>query len=236
MNILLTCLLCLLAPLALAEPALHTDLPLAYREQPAAAGEAASLVILLHGYGSNEQDLLGLADELPGQATYLSVRAPMALDRDAYQWFTPLSGAPEYDGLATDVAASEARLLDFIAAAAHKYQMAPADITLVGFSQGAIISYQLALRHPHSVGAVAALSGKILPALRSTLPVNRKDDGVRWFIAHGTADAVLPVSGATQADQCLRRLGIDAQVHIYPGLTHSISPAELADLRRWLQR
>lgn len=235
MKPLIAALALLFSPLLLAQPSLHGDLPLQYLEQPGNGQPDQPLVILLHGYGSNQADLFSLKDDLPQGYTYLSVRAPMQISQDGYQWFTPNRQAPEYDGLGGDVNSSEARIVAFIEAAVAKYHTQPARVTLVGFSQGAIMSYQVALHHPQSIGAIAALSGKLLPPLRAKLLADPQYARLRFFIGHGTADNVLPVGGATQADEALRAIGLEPQIHLYTGLRHSISEAEVTDLRNWLQ-
>lgn len=235
MKLLLALLSLLFAPLVLAASPLLDDLPLAYLERAGNGQPDQPLVIFLHGYGADEQDLFSLVDELPQGYTYLSVRAPTATGQGGYQWFASQAKATEYDGVAADVAASEQRIVEFVAAAVRKYHTQPHKVTLIGFSQGAIMNYQIALNHPHSVGAVAVLSGKLLPPLRVRLHASDDYRALRWFIGHGTADPVLPVAGATQAEEALRGIGISAQFHTYPGLRHSISEAEIADLRQWLQ-
>ena len=81
-------LLTLLASAAVhAQTPLQTDLPLKYLAQATPESRDQPLVIFLHGYGSNEQDLFGIKDELPKQYTYLSVRAPRVMQEGSYQWF-----------------------------------------------------------------------------------------------------------------------------------------------------
>lgn len=234
MKSLITVLALLFSPLLFAQPALHSDLPLRYLEQPGNGAPDQPLVIFLHGYGSNEADLFGLKDDLLLGATYLSVRAPMQMAEDGYQWFTPVRDAAEYNGLNGDVESSEQRIVDFIAAAVAKYHTRADQVILVGFSQGAILSYQVALHHPQSVGGIAALSGKLLPPLRASLKADSRYGAVRFFIGHGTADTVLPVQSATQADQSLQAIGVVPQIHLYEGLRHSISEAEVTELRDWI--
>lgn len=229
-------LLLLASPLSFAQSSLQTDLPLQYLEQAGNGEPDQPLVIFLHGYGSDEVDLFGLKDDLPQGATYLSVRAPLALDGGGYQWFTPARQSPEYEGVIADVDKSEQLIVEFIAGAAAKYHTRAERVTLVGFSQGAIMSYQVALHHPRSVGAIAALSGKLLAPLDAALKADPRYASVRFFIGHGTADGVLPIGGASHADQRLRAIGITPQFHAYPGLRHSISAAEVNDLRLWLAR
>ncbi|MBP5076875.1 alpha/beta hydrolase [Pseudomonas chlororaphis] len=216
-----------------AQTALHDDLPLLYLEQAPADSRDRPLVIFLHGYGSNEEDLFGLKDGLPADYTYLSVRAPQTVEEGSYQWFHK-QGEGAYDGVTAELADS-AKLIDqFVGQAIAKYHTRADRVFLVGFSQGAIMSYELGLRHPQAVRGIAALSGKILPVLRSQLKSGAGLERLAIFIAHGTADMRLPYSDGSEADSLLRGLGLAPQFHAYPGIGHTISDTELQDLNRWL--
>ncbi|WP_460126455.1 alpha/beta hydrolase [Pseudomonas sp. S2_C03] len=218
-----------------AQPMLHTDLPLKYLEQASSDSVDQPLVIFLHGYGSNEQDLFGIKDELPARYTYLSVRAPMVMQEGSYQWFRK-KGEGAYNGDTEDLKTSGQVLLDFITQAAKKYHTEPGKVYLVGFSQGAIMSYEVALRHPEAVGGIAALSGRILPVLKSELKPEEKRQSLAIFIGHGTADKRLPFNDGTEAESLLKSLSLKPEFHAYPGVGHSISATEMQDLSAWLQR
>ncbi len=225
-------LLCVSASVQ-AQVALHDDLPLLYLEQAPADARDRPLVIFLHGYGSNEEDLFGLKDGLPADYTYLSVRAPQTVEEGSYQWFHK-QGEGAYDGVTAELA-DGAKLIDaFVRQAVAKYHTRADRVFLVGFSQGAIMSYELGLRHPQAVRGIAALSGKILPVLRSQLKSGAGLERLAIFIAHGTADMRLPYSDGSEADSLLRGLGLAPQFHAYPGVGHTISDTELQDLNRWL--
>lgn len=218
-----------------AEPLLHTDLPLSYLEQSQPDSRNQPLVIFLHGYGSNEADLLGIKDGLPASYTYLSVRAPQTLEEGSYQWFHR-KGQGAYDGDSDDLRSSAALIGDFVAKAADKYHTTADKVFLVGFSQGAIMSYEVALRQPSAVGGIAALSGKLLPVLRTQLKADKALSALAIFIGHGTDDQRLPFTDGSDADSLLRKLGLAPQFHAYPGLGHSISEEEISDLNAWLLR
>ena len=218
-----------------AQPPLQTDLPLKYLEQTNADTQNQPLVIFLHGYGSNEQDLFGIKDDLPASYTYLSVRAPMTMEEGSYQWFRK-KGEGAYNGETDDLKTSGQVLQDFIAQAAKKYHTEPDKVVLVGFSQGAIMSYEVALRHPEAVGAIAALSGRILPVLKSALKPDEKRQSLAIFIGHGKEDNRLPYKDGTDANILLQGLSLTPEFHGYEGLGHSISAAEVEDLNAWLQR
>ncbi|MGY2261216.1 alpha/beta hydrolase [Pseudomonas sp. SDO55104_S430] len=229
-------LLTLLASAAVhAQTPLQTDLPLKYLEQTTPDSRDQPLVIFLHGYGSNERDLFGIKDELPASYTYLSVRAPMVLEEGSYQWFRK-KGEGAYNGETDDLKTSGQLLLDFIAKAAQKYHTDPDKVYLVGFSQGAIMSYEVALRQPEAVGGIAALSGRILPVLRSELKPDEKRQSLAIFIGHGTADKRLPFSDGTEANSLLQSVSLEPEFHAYQGVGHNISAEELQDLSAWLQR
>ncbi|MGO3999534.1 MULTISPECIES: alpha/beta hydrolase [Pseudomonas] len=218
-----------------AEPLLHTDLPLNYLEQSQPDSRNQPLVIFLHGYGSNEADLFGIKDGLPASYTYLSVRAPQTLEEGSYQWFHR-KGQGAYDGDSDDLRSSAALIGDFVAKAADKYHTTADKVFLVGFSQGAIMSYEVALRQPSAVGGIAALSGKLLPVLRTQLKADKALGALAIFIGHGTDDQRLPFADGSDADSLLRKLGLAPQFHAYPGLGHSISEGEISDLNAWLLR
>ena len=232
----LLALLTLLASTAVhAQTPLHTDLPLKYLEQADSESRNQPLVIFLHGYGSNEQDLFDIKDQLPPHYNYLSVRAPMTLEEGSYQWFRQ-KGEGAYDGETADLKASGQVLRDFVAQAAKKYHTEADKVFLVGFSQGAMMSYEVALRHPDAVGGIAALSGRVLPVLRSELKPYEKRQQLAIFIGHGTADTLLPYNDGTEADSLLQHLSLKPEFHAYPGVGHSISATEVKDLSAWLQR
>jgi phospholipase/carboxylesterase len=220
---------------AQAQTGLQTDLPLQYLEQANPDSRNQPLVIFLHGYGSNEEDLFGIKDQLPVRYTYVSVRAPQALDGDSYQWFHK-KGEGAYDGETDDLNSSARRIADFIAKATAKYHTQSDKVFLVGFSQGAIMSYEVALRHPEIVGGIAALSGKVLPVLKSQLKPDRNLEPLAIFIDHGTADQRLPYTDGSDADSLLKSLALKPEFHAYPGIGHTITANEMQDLNNWLHK
>ncbi|MFK3973712.1 alpha/beta hydrolase [Pseudomonas sp. NPDC087358] len=228
-------LLCVFTGLAHAEPALLTDLALPYLAATPADAKDKPLVIFLHGYGSDERDLFGIKDELSPDYTYLSVRAPLEVDGGGYKWFTQDTDQTEYEGVTSDVDKSTDLLRTFIEQATEKYGTQPDKVLLVGFSQGAMMSYQIGLQHPELVRGIAPLSGKILAALNARLKPDEGLKSLKVFIGHGSADNRVPYSGATEAQTVLENLLINPEFHAYPGAGHTITSAEVTDLKGWLQ-
>ncbi|XVN20518.1 alpha/beta fold hydrolase [Pseudomonas corrugata] len=217
-----------------AQPSLHTDLPLSYLAQADEQARDRPLVIFLQGSGSNERDLFELKDELPRHYNYLSVRAPKSMEPGHYQWFAK-KGEGAYDGDTLDLKASGQMLLDFIKARA-KYPTDASQVYLVGFSQGAMMSYEVALRHPEAVGGIAAMGGRVLSVLQAELTPDESRRSLAVFIGHGTADPIIPYHDGTEADTFLKTLALEPEFHAYPGVGHTISALEVQDLRAWLER
>ncbi|UOP09770.1 alpha/beta hydrolase [Pseudomonas palleroniana] len=228
--------LALLAGAAQADVTLHTDLPLSYLEQTQGEARNQPLVIFLHGFGSNEEDLFGIKDALPSTWTYLSVRAPMPVDPSGYRWFARKPGDGDYDGETADLQRSARLIEDFVTQATAKYHTQSDRVFLVGFSQGAIMSYEVGLRKPGLVRGIAALSGSVLPVLKAELKPDAALDKLAIFIGHGTLDQALPYTAATRANDVLLGLGLKPEFHEYMGMPHTVSEAEIQDLKAWLEQ
>lgn len=219
-----------------AEVKLQTDLPLKYLAAEPKAGNssvARPLIIFLHGYGSNEADLFELKEEFSPDYIYLSVQAPMMLAPGSYQWYG-LQPA-EQSQVAANVLKHAKMLEDFIAAAAKKYQTTADKVILIGFSQGAIMSYELALQHPKNVRGIAALSGKILAPLKEKIKPGLDLYGLSIFIGHGTIDDRVYYREATEALALLEKTSIKPTLHSYQKMGHSINQQELADVKKWIE-
>lgn len=227
--------LTLVASAAHADSTLHTDLPLAYLEQTQGDARNQPLVIFLHGFGSNEEDLFGIKDALPSTWTYLSVRAPMPVEPRGYRWFTK-TDEPDYNGETADLQSSAKLLEDFVGKATAKYHTQSDRVFLVGFSQGAIMSYEVGLRQPELVRGIAALSGSVLPVLKAQLKPDESLGKLAIFIGHGTLDQALPYASGTRANEVLVGLGLKPEFHGYPGMNHTISEVEVQDLKGWLEK
>ena len=125
---------------------------------------------------------------------------------------------------------------DFVTQATAKYHTQPDRVFLVGFSQGAIMSYEVGLRQPALVRGIAALSGSVLPVLKAELKPNASLAALAIFIGHGTLDQALPYASATRANEVLVGLGLKPEFHGYPGMPHTVSEAEVQDLKAWLEK
>ena len=190
------------------------------------------VLILMHGYGSNEADLFELASSLPKDLLIISARAPNTIGRDMYAWFQIdfTGGKPE---ISEQQELQSRKLIEqFIGQITHKYHTG--ELYLGGFSQGAIMSCSVALTQPGNIKGIIALSGRILTQFRSAVVQNAALKQLKVFVAHGIYDATLPIAYGREVKDYLTGLGVRLSYHEYP-MKHEISMEELKDLVDWMK-
>ncbi|GGK59078.1 MULTISPECIES: alpha/beta hydrolase [Flavobacteriaceae] len=203
--------------------------------EPNTISDKTSLLILLHGYGSNEEDLFSFATELPEDLIIISARAPQNLGFGSYSWYTINFTADT--GKFSDIPeAIEARELiaKFIGEIQEKYKISPEKTFLLGFSQGTILSYAVALNYPEKVQKVIALSGYINPELLPTNLETKDYSKLDFFISHGSVDQVIPVEWANKAPQFLNSLKVKNCYQEYP-VGHGVAPKNFFDFKQWIE-
>ncbi len=215
---------------------MQNSLSLFHRAAPPRSGLEARppLLLLLHGYGANEDDLFSLAPYLDERFMIVSARAPVVLQPMSYAWFN-LGFTPQ--GIVVnpkEVEESRHTLHKFIGGAVEAYECDPNAVYLMGFSQGAMMSLAEALTHPGSAAGVVAMSGRLLP---QALPRDSDKDalvGLPVFVAHGARDMLLPISHGREARAALSELPVDLTYREYD-MGHEISEDSLTDITRWLK-
>ncbi len=202
--------------------------------EPKFIQEKNPLLLLLHGYGSNEADLFSFASELPEEYFIISVQAPYDLQYGSYAWYAINFDADEnkFSDL-NQARQSRDMIADFIDELLAKYPIDSTKVSLIGFSQGSILSYAVALSYPTKVSKVVAMSGYL--NLEMAIEGFEKNDfsGLKIFASHGTVDQVIPVEWAKKTPQLLENFGIDVVYKEYP-IGHGVSPQNFFDFRKWL--
>ena len=205
-------------------------------QEPKVKHDKNPLLLLLHGYGSNEEDLFSFASELQDDSYVISVRAPYDLQPYGHAWYAIHFDADE-NKFSDNVQAKQSVeiIASFIDEIVKQYPIDTENVTLIGFSQGAILSYATALTYPEKISKVVALSGyfnqEILPEIIDTKAISH----LKFFVSHGSVDQVIPVDWARKAKPALENLGLEVQYQEYP-IGHGVSPKNFYDFKNWLQR
>lgn len=208
-------------------------MPLTFAERPARAAELAGLLVLHHGRGSDEQDLIGLAPVLdPEERLHVvAPRAPLRVPGSpGYHWYlVPQVGHPDPDSFTAayrELAALHDELWE-------RTGIGPDRTVLGGFSMGTVMSYALGLggdRPP--VAGILALSG-FVPTVEVWQPSLEDRQGTRVLIAHGRRDMVIPVSFARQAHELLGSAGF-AVDYRESDAAHHVDPGDVPRVTAWL--
>jgi len=200
---------------------LWSDAPHARADRP--------LLVLLHGYGADERDLFALVPHLPDAFAVAALRAPLAppFPTPGHSWY-PIDGLESRDPVhVTDAATG---LLDWLADAAAAHP----EIGLLGFSQGAAVALQAMRLEPARFAFAVALSGYATPGeLPGDAVLAERRPPVFW--GRGTNDDVIPGFLVAHTTEWLPAHA-DLSGRVYPGLTHSVSEQELADVRVFLDK
>lgn len=192
-------------------------------------------IILLHGFGSDENDLFGFAEELPEEFAIISLKAPIAMQPYGNAWYNIYFDNDNVKA-SDDAQAIKSRELvvaciDEIVA---KYKVDSDNITLLGFSQGTILSFSIALSYPQKVKNVIGLSGYIHEHILKDDYKNNDFSHLRVYSSHGSVDQVIPVSWARKTKPFLENLNIECTYSEFP-VGHGVSPQNLHELNNWIK-
>lgn len=204
-------------------------------------------VIVLHGLGADGNDFVPIADELDltaiGSVRFVFPHGPtrpVAINGGMVMraWYDIFGaelgpGGPKRED---EAGLRESRaLVDALIATERARGVAASRIVLAGFSQGCAMTLMAGLRHPERLAGLMCLSGYLPLAALTGAERAAANADTPVFMAHGTADPVIPIARATQSRDALVALGHKVEWHAYP-MPHSVCPAEIDDMNRWLLR
>jgi phospholipase/carboxylesterase len=235
--------------MAVMKHAMNLDGP---RVAPAAGGPARELVVLLHGYGADGDDLIALAahwQRLLPHAAFASPHAPESIAgfpaqaMGGRQWFSlssydpgmlrrdPAHAGGVYREMLDGANRAAPALQGFLDAELARCGLAPERLALVGFSQGTMMALHVGLRRPRAPAAIVGFSGALLGADRLRSEITCRPP---VLLLHGDADEIVPVQALFAAAQGLGAADVVAEWHVVPGLGHGIDPGGLALAGRFL--
>jgi phospholipase/carboxylesterase len=192
------------------------------------------LLLLLHGVGGNEQNLFSFANDLPDNFLVVSARGPLTLGPASFAWFQVnfTSGHPQINEQQAE--AARVTILDFIESLKNELDFDDKQVYLMGFSQGGIMSYSVALTAPEKIKGIAVMSSRLLPEVKPLIADEKRLEKLKVFVSHGRQDAVLHFPFATDAVSYLQTKGIKPEFHQYDE-GHTINKQMFDDVNLWLK-
>lgn len=214
----------------------YSDLSLTYNyKKPLIELKKNPLILMIHGYGSNEDDLFYFASYLPKEFHIVSVRGikPMPFGDSSFSWFDIYLNNDEKKFINIEQAKeSRDKIAYFIKELTEKYNIDENKIFLMGFSQGAILSFAISLTFPKLVKNIIPMSGYLN---KETIDFNPKENysHLNFFITHGTMDEVVLPKLARIAPEILKENNIKFEYKEYP-MVHTISPPAFTDINNFI--
>ena len=206
---------------------------LQYRIRQGAVPKPARCLVLLHGVGSNEANMLALADGVSDATLVVTVRGPLELGPGQFAWFRVAFTANGPRIEPEEAEHSRLALIALVQQLQAVHGIAADKTVVAGFSQGGIMSASVALSAPHAVAGFGLLCGRILPELQPHVASKEQLSKLQAFVAHGELDTKLPVDWAHKSHALLDELGVPHTLRLYP-VDHGISAQMHADFLYWL--
>lgn len=192
------------------------------------------LLIMAHGYGSNENDLFSFSRGLPDKLTIVSIRGDINIQNIGYAWYDiniEFNGNKTYD--IEKAIESRDKVADCIEKCTEIYNTDKNNVTLLGFSQGSILVNAVALTYPEKVKNVIAFSGVVDPNIINLSSKSLKN--LSFYISHGTLDEVLPYNLSKESLKFLEKNNLNFVFEDFP-VGHGVSPENFKSMLSWLTK
>ena len=189
-----------------------------------------NVIILLHGYGSNDKDLFELARVIDNNATIICPRGPIMYNLDSSSWYDIVfrnDGNHKRNAVQANSSLEKIELFTKSVLIKHNIKGA---VIIGGFSQGAILSLASSLINPSLYDGVIALSGMLLSD--SLKPAQNQFDSLKIFCGHGTEDQLIPISQGRKCSTLVKTTKANLTYKEYP-CEHTISRQEVSDIKLW---
>lgn len=215
-----------------ASDAVQTDLHYIVRQQKDST-EKAPVLMLLHGYGSNEQDLFSISSRVPDNWLVVSVRAPLT-QGNGYKWYDVKFVDEKITMNFEHEENSRKALLNLMEQLEANFNIDKYRIVTAGFSQGSNMSLALALTEPEKIMAAGCFSGRFMPEIKPIITNEKALKAKKVFLSHGTEDKMLPMTYAEETLALLTDWEMD--VRFSPDkVAHSISKNQMDQFIKWLE-
>lgn len=210
----------------------ETSLHYIIRESKDSANKSP-LLILLHGHGSNENDLFGLANSIPDNWNVVSVRGSYKLAENSYRWYDVNMVNGKIAINIEQEEESRKKLIQLISKISQKYDVDSQKIVVAGFSQGANMAQSLGLSEPNLIAGFGVFSGRFVEEFIPYISDSIAFKNSKAFISHGSGDNMLPKTYAEENITKLKDLGIQL-TYCEDTNAHSISAKQWSEFYKWL--
>ncbi|MFL2637209.1 MAG: alpha/beta hydrolase [Flavobacteriaceae bacterium] len=191
------------------------------------------LLLMVHGYGSNEQDLFSFSRAIPEKFTIVSVRGDIEIQYNGFAWYNitiDFNGKKSYD--INKAIESRDNIIKVIEICKKIYNIDPNNVNLMGFSQGSMLVNAVALTYPEQIRNVISLSGAFDKNIINISKIS-SFEGLSFYISHGLNDEILPFNLSKQSIEILSENNIDHVFEEYP-IGHGVSPENFKSMLSWL--
>lgn len=193
-------------------------------------------IIMLHGYGSDENDLFSFASELPNKYAIFSLKAPLPLQPYGNAWYSIYfdAGSGKFNNT-EEAIESRDLVVKCIDEIIEKYEIDADNITLLGFSQGTILSFSIVMSYPKKIKNIVGLSGYISEDMFIENYKNNDFSNLSVYTSHGSVDQVIPVDWARKTEPFLNELNIPCTYSEFP-VGHGVAPQNFYEFKSWLEQ
>ena len=209
--------------------------PLEYLVRPATVkGTQSPLLVLLHGYGDSAPNFSGIGTYFDPRLTVACLFAPQDLQNDRFAWYTIDFSTPELKGNVAEAAIAQEKILATIEAITYTHNVDPEQVYLLGFSQGTIMSLNIALTNPEKIKGALLFSGKMLDGLSDKIVDKPRLKDLQLFLTHGITDEVLGIEDGRAIHATLKALAIEDLTYSEFNAGHTIPQEQLQEAMTWL--
>jgi len=191
------------------------------------------VLIMVHGYGSNEKDLFSFSRAIPEHITIISLRGDIEIQNNGYAWYNislDFSGNKSYD--IKKAHESRDKIVKCIDQCKEMYNIDNKNITLMGFSQGSMLVNAVALSFPEKVNNIISLSGAFDPNIIEISEIKSLKK-LSFYVSHGTQDEILPFELSKQSLKILDQNDVNYIFEEYP-IGHGVSPDNFKSMLKWM--
>lgn len=204
-------------------------------QEPKIKTDKNPLLVLLHGYGSNEADLFSFAQDIPENFYIISFRAPLTLDFGGYAWYEiNFMDAKKFNNV-PQAKQAVGEIINSIMELSKTYFFDLTSVWLCGFSQGCILSYALALNSPELFKNIIGLSGYLDEEIVGKITLNEHHHRLNFYISHGIQDVVIPIEWSRKAPEVLKNYGLSVNYNEYNS-GHGLNAKNYNDMLDWIKK